>query len=927
MNWLYWMKSTSIKSKMHLYIGISVALIMVISFSFYIFTLRSNTRENATKMAEELVKGYSNEMVGITNQAYGFSESLASSIVYMFNQQLTNRSELIKEQLTNSAKNNTNFKCIWVSLEHSAITPGYTKSSGRRSFLTVPSTNIPYMEMDKDMESYDAKGHYYIVKNSGKPDIKEPYFYNYYNNSDKEELITTVAYPIKHDAQTVGVAGVDIPMSDFQKLVDEINIYPGTQAYLVSQNGFIACHTDKKMVGKNFSQLFGDDNKLDLPKILSDANPTKLYNAINDEDYFTVFVPLTVGSHTKWMLGVSIPTSEIFAESRKSVLIAIFVCLLGLLVMTFVTNYIAKLVTKPLHDLTASIRKLSKGEVSDKEKLEIKTGDEMEEIANSLNVLVDGLNKTAQFAQEIGNGNLKADHQLLSEKDTLGISLREMQSSLVKANEKELDRKKEEEKTMWANQCYALFSELLRQNNDNIKELSHSIVSNLVKYLDINQGGMFVLTDADKSSEQQLEMTACFAYNRRKMVERTFEVGEGLVGRCFVEGETIYLLEIPDNYISITSGLGDTTPKCLLLVPLKINNEINGVLELASLTPIDDYKVKFVEKIAESIASTIASVRINMHTAELLSQTRQQAEEMAAQEEEMRQNLEELQSTQEEMARVQEEQKHIQETLHFEKALFNNFLETVPEAVYFKDEQSRLIRISKSLLKVHGKQNENEILGKTDFDLFGVDEHSQKAYNDEQNIIRSGQPIFNLIEKEQHKDGRTTWVITNKMPLRDTNGSIIGTFGVSKDFSDVMELQLSQNLFNSMLDTSSELIYFKDVDRRIIKANKTKYLIHGFTSEAEIIGKTDEQLLGSKFVASWAEEELEILQTGVAVVDKLEQIEGKDGGLIWTSTSKFPIKKDDKVEGLYILVKDVTAVKELEDREQKQASGEKVDLN
>jgi transcriptional regulator with GAF, ATPase, and Fis domain len=246
------------------------------------------------------------------------------------------------------------------------------------------------------------------------------------------------------------------------------------------------------------------------------------------------------------------------------------------------------------------------------------------------------------------------DFKPLSDEDTLGLSLLEMREELKKARGEEEKRQEENQQRNWASQGVALFSDILRKNNDNIEELSYEVISNMVRYTKSNQGGIFIVNDNDKD-HIILEMTSCYAYDRQKFLNKRIEVGEGLVGRCYQEQERIFLTDIPDNYIKITSGLGDNNPTSLLLIPLAYNDNIYGIMEIASFNEFRDFEIEFIERIGESIAATISSVKANIQTAILLEQSQQQAEEMSSQEEEMRQNMEELRATQEQSARREEE--------------------------------------------------------------------------------------------------------------------------------------------------------------------------------------------------------------------------------------------------------------------------------
>ena len=285
----------------------------------------------------------------------------------------------------------------------------------------------------------------------------------------------------------------------------------------------------------------------------------------------------------------------------------------------------------------------------------IKEGkDEIGQMSYALNQLVTSLKDVSNFANQIGRGNFDTGFKPLSAEDNLGNSLIQMRDELKAAADEEKKRKEEDDQRNWATQGQARFAEILRENNDNMEELSYDVISNLVKYLGANQGGLFLINNND-SSHLFIEMASCYAYDRRKYMQKKLEMGEGLIGRCIQEKEPIYMTDIPNDYIHITSGLGGENPRSLLLVPLILNDDIFGVIEIASFTEIATYQVEFVEKIAESIASTIATVRTNIKTTLLLEQSQQQAEEMSAQEEEMRQNMEELRATQEQSARKEQE--------------------------------------------------------------------------------------------------------------------------------------------------------------------------------------------------------------------------------------------------------------------------------
>jgi len=273
--------------------------------------------------------------------------------------------------------------------------------------------------------------------------------------------------------------------------------------------------------------------------------------------------------------------------------------------------------------------------------------DEIGEMMAAMRNLTEGINAKSEFALAIGQGKYDAQFALLGDEDRMGRALLDMRSSLKENAENEQRRN-------WATQGLAEIGAILRDHADKLSEFYNAVIRYVVKYMGANQGGIFLLVNHEKESPY-LELMACYAYERKKILEKKLGVGEGLLGQCVLEKQTVNMRKLPENYIRITSGLGEATPSNLVIVPLKINNEVQGVMEIASFHKFEQFQIDFLEKLAESIAASMAAVQINKRTQHLLDQSQQQGEQMKANQEELRQSMEELSATQEEMSRKERE--------------------------------------------------------------------------------------------------------------------------------------------------------------------------------------------------------------------------------------------------------------------------------
>ncbi|MBT1704726.1 CHASE3 domain-containing protein [Chryseosolibacter indicus] len=259
------------------------------------------------------------------------------------------------------------------------------------------------------------------------------------------------------------------------------------------------------------------------------------------------------------------------------------------------------------------------------------------------------MKKASSFIKDIAQGNYAVTWDGLTPANE-HLNQENIAGDLIKMRDKMKRVKELDEKRLWSTEGLAKFSDVARHNQNNIEMLSLEVVRFLTKHTGAQQGSLFVLHN-EEIEEAYLKLTACYAFDKKKFVEKRVDIGSGLIGQAFLEGNTILLTDVPANYIKITSGLGDATPGCVIIVPMKYNERIEAVLELASFKKFEQHEIEFLEKAGEVIASSLYTTKTNERTAKLLTETQEQAEALRSQEEELRQNMEELQATQEDMRR------------------------------------------------------------------------------------------------------------------------------------------------------------------------------------------------------------------------------------------------------------------------------------
>ncbi|MCC5927719.1 MAG: GAF domain-containing protein [Cyclobacteriaceae bacterium] len=322
--------------------------------------------------------------------------------------------------------------------------------------------------------------------------------------------------------------------------------------------------------------------------------------------------------------------------SWKVLLPAINIALAIFLIYLFHLNkYIYSLYYKVAEALSKGI-KLQSDELTD-------NLSEKDEFVKILAQIDNYHQKISQSIDQIGSGQYVQTDKSLHANDHIHLSLFELQNKLQELSASENVRN-------WVNEGIASFATILRDALNAGDSMADQVLSKLVNYLKANQGG-FYITEEDNQGGMQLRRISTYAWSKKRFADKVLGLKDNLCGMAVLEQSHIYLKNVPEDFIEITSGLGEAQPKEIIIVPLIFNEKVYGVIEIASFDEFAEYQIDFLLKISENIASALASIEHNKQTRLLLDESRVLTRNLQAQEEELRQNAEELQASQENLER------------------------------------------------------------------------------------------------------------------------------------------------------------------------------------------------------------------------------------------------------------------------------------
>lgn len=748
----------------------------------------------------------------------------------------------------------------------------------------------------------------------------------------EKRTVFWVSAPIRDKNVTgnplVGQLIYEVDMDKVQKLVsDKVGLGETGQVWLLQeQEGRFVYLNSFKAKNKEIKSLdkAGEKEDAGTPFIIRRAldKNAKHSEAIDEADFLAVsrYIP-----GVEWGMVVKNDKAEIYAPAVALLQRFLIAGAVVIVIAVVIGILFSQLLTRPLAVLRRTITLLGKGELPPV--VTTNSQDEIGEMTEQINALVQNLEKTANFAQDIGSQKFDVDFKPLSEKDVLGNALINARDSLIRSAE-------EANINAWVNERLNVINDILR-TTDKLEVMAEKILAYVVREVGAIQGAFYEMKRDEKAGTEELVMIASHAYNKKKYLSASFKVfknryAEGLVGQAAIEKEAIRRTEIPDDYVTITSGLlGEKKPKFLHISPLITadTREVYGVLEIAALEeiPKGSREDELLTRISDSIARTIFNINVRESTDLLLKEQTKLTEELQANQKELEKNAKELAQKNEEVERANQELQEQIEKVNQEQRKTQALLENSSEVIIIYDPDKTIRYASPSVRRILGFEA-NDLLGKNDWD--NIEQGKEVFERLFQELLEYPDERHAAIEYlYRTEDGHTIWMEATGSNLIH-EPAIQGIVINARDITARKEAEREQRLrgqMQALSENSADLILRMDKEGTVYYVNPVIESLTGHPKDEFLQKKITSDYIPQKVLNAWfklVETSVRNITRGEAKASGVVDFETIEGRKIM-SVNAIPERNDmGEIETFLLVSHDIT--KSEEDKEIIAAANKKI---
>ncbi len=461
---------------------------------------------------------------------------------------------------------------------------------------------------------------------------------------------------------------------------------------------------------------------------------------------------------------VQISTQENRLNTSKTLILIILgsIFVIGITMLFLFAKTATMRLTEGLQTIQDHAKEFGKGNIP---QISTKIQDETSAILSEFNVLGKNMASIKAFALQVGQGQYETEISVFNNEGEIGTSLSAMKLGLLNVAQEDKLRN-------WQNEGFTMFSEILRDTTD-VQKLYDALAGNLVKYVSANQGGIFIAT-REVEEEPFLELKSCYAYGKKKFIKTKTQLGEGLVGQCWQEGQTIYMTKVPKDYVAISSGLGSDAPRSVLIVPIKLGMAVYGVIELASFNVFTQKEKQFVEELGEDIAATISNLTTAEQTQKLLDESRSLTDQMSIHEAEILDSMQNLKSTKKELEKRTSEMEAMMTAI--DKATVVMELDKAGNFTYVNEKFCEISQYKKEeILGKHRSFYAPRDIDPADFNLLWAQ-------------LSNGVYLESTI-KRVRKDGTVFWLMAYFFPVVNKDGALLKVTCIASDITNRIALE------------------------------------------------------------------------------------------------------------------------------------------